>query len=166
MSEPEAKRQKSEQGPSERALREPARQSESDQEEREMKEVQQELDQVRAKHLPGSGPLSTPWSARGTQHLTPCMHSQINDEASERVLDVEREYNKKRRPVFEKRHAICSKVRRVVSPALKPISCHWRGYNFVHACAPGIIRLQMCSEAHACGCASPRCRSISFGRMC
>ena len=36
--------------------------------------------------------------------------SQVNDEASDRVLEVEREYNVKRRPIFERRNGIIAGV--------------------------------------------------------
>ena len=48
-------------------------------------------------------------------HFTPlfgvhrCV-SQVNDEASDRVLEVEREYNVKRRPIFERRNGIIAGV--------------------------------------------------------
>lgn len=36
--------------------------------------------------------------------------TQVNDEASDRVLEVEREFNTKRRPIFEKRNSIIAGV--------------------------------------------------------
>lgn len=36
--------------------------------------------------------------------------TQVNDEASDRVLEVEREFNTKRRPIFEKRNRIIAGV--------------------------------------------------------
>ncbi|KAJ9511327.1 hypothetical protein QJQ45_029738 [Haematococcus lacustris] len=43
---------------------------------------------------------------------------QINDEASEAVLEVEKEFNKKRRPVFEHRNLIISRIPRFWSTTL------------------------------------------------
>jgi hypothetical protein len=43
---------------------------------------------------------------------------QINDEASDRVLEVEREFNKKRRPVFKQRNEVIRAIPRFWSQAL------------------------------------------------
>eukprot|EP00878_Enallax_costatus_P028127 GHUV01030342.1.p1 GENE.GHUV01030342.1~~GHUV01030342.1.p1 ORF type:complete len:100 (+),score=20.40 GHUV01030342.1:250-549(+) len=70
----------------------------------------------------GEGPVEAP-EQDGLENLddpiTQALHEadllqqqleQINDEASDRVLAVEQEYNKKRRPVYAQRNAALSQI--------------------------------------------------------
>lgn len=59
-----------------------------------------------------SHPTSNPsrLSYRKTPNCTVILWLQINEEASDKVLEVEQQYNEKRKPVYEKRNDIIKSI--------------------------------------------------------
>lgn len=73
---------------------------------------------------------------------------QVNDEASDKVLAVEQEYNKKRRPIYMQRNAVFARIPQFwkkVCCTLQQLLCCWH-----HLCmADGWCLLSLLCALHA-----------------